>query len=377
MKFGRNDPCHCGSGKKYKKCHLDSDTRRPTEKDIGEVIEHFRKEQEKQQALEAGGYYLPHFQSLYQGKRVRAVGSRLFHSLPPKQTFHEFILVALATELGKKWAEDQRTLPDSERHFITKCYSHFDDWKRRNATEKNRYEQKWAGVPDGWTRSLMALAFDVYCIKHRANPLPRLLNRLKNKDQYQGARYEIAIAAIFTRLGFTIEFLDKENPKAPHCEFVATHQEKGVSIVVEAKSCHWSGVLHQKERGDPDASLKDKIRAHIEDAISQNPGTMPFMIFIDLNTPLTPGVDFPSKPWFLDIQKNVGVLGPNDPDNPAPENAIFFTNFSFHYQTDQEADPAEYLAVFPTHPKHPLQDKKILELLDRGLTHYGEVPNLE
>ena len=24
-KLGRNDPCHCGSGKKYKKCHLDLD----------------------------------------------------------------------------------------------------------------------------------------------------------------------------------------------------------------------------------------------------------------------------------------------------------------------------------------------------------------
>ena len=23
--IGRNDPCHCGSGKKYKKCHLDKD----------------------------------------------------------------------------------------------------------------------------------------------------------------------------------------------------------------------------------------------------------------------------------------------------------------------------------------------------------------
>jgi hypothetical protein len=25
MKLGRNDPCHCGSGKKYKKCHLAQD----------------------------------------------------------------------------------------------------------------------------------------------------------------------------------------------------------------------------------------------------------------------------------------------------------------------------------------------------------------
>jgi hypothetical protein len=25
MKLGRNDPCHCGSGQKYKKCHLAQD----------------------------------------------------------------------------------------------------------------------------------------------------------------------------------------------------------------------------------------------------------------------------------------------------------------------------------------------------------------
>jgi hypothetical protein len=25
MELGRNEPCHCGSGKKYKKCHLEKD----------------------------------------------------------------------------------------------------------------------------------------------------------------------------------------------------------------------------------------------------------------------------------------------------------------------------------------------------------------
>jgi len=25
MKIGRNDPCHCGSGEKYKRCHLPKD----------------------------------------------------------------------------------------------------------------------------------------------------------------------------------------------------------------------------------------------------------------------------------------------------------------------------------------------------------------
>jgi preprotein translocase subunit SecA len=25
-KLGRNDPCHCGSGKKYKNCHMNSES---------------------------------------------------------------------------------------------------------------------------------------------------------------------------------------------------------------------------------------------------------------------------------------------------------------------------------------------------------------
>lgn len=29
--LGRNDPCWCGSGKKYKKCHLDSDAAKDRE----------------------------------------------------------------------------------------------------------------------------------------------------------------------------------------------------------------------------------------------------------------------------------------------------------------------------------------------------------
>lgn len=37
LKLGRNDPCHCGSGKKYKRCHLAED----------EAREHERREQER------------------------------------------------------------------------------------------------------------------------------------------------------------------------------------------------------------------------------------------------------------------------------------------------------------------------------------------
>jgi hypothetical protein len=45
---GRNDPCHCGSGKKYKKCHEDSDAAAQHT-----VLEKQWKEAEKEAAKQA------------------------------------------------------------------------------------------------------------------------------------------------------------------------------------------------------------------------------------------------------------------------------------------------------------------------------------
>lgn len=53
--IGRNDPCHCGSGKKYKKCHLEKDEvkdRKEREKaalNAAKVMSEQMKEAEKNQ----------------------------------------------------------------------------------------------------------------------------------------------------------------------------------------------------------------------------------------------------------------------------------------------------------------------------------------
>ena len=39
MKLGRNDPCHCGSGNKYKKCCLPKDAAATTAKLLAEAAE--------------------------------------------------------------------------------------------------------------------------------------------------------------------------------------------------------------------------------------------------------------------------------------------------------------------------------------------------
>lgn len=54
--IGRNDPCHCGSGKKYKKCHLEADekiNRKEREKaalNAAKVMAEQAKENEKEKS---------------------------------------------------------------------------------------------------------------------------------------------------------------------------------------------------------------------------------------------------------------------------------------------------------------------------------------
>jgi len=48
MRVGRNDPCHCGSGKKYKKCCMEKD-----EAERAAQLDATQKEQEAQAALAA------------------------------------------------------------------------------------------------------------------------------------------------------------------------------------------------------------------------------------------------------------------------------------------------------------------------------------
>ena len=102
---GRNDPCPCGSGKKYKKCCLSEE---------GAVL-HMAKEMiAKQQAEKAKlakiGIFINYVKPVIYtnpktGKesKVWAIGNRLFHSRRAEETFHEFIIENLRITLGKDW----------------------------------------------------------------------------------------------------------------------------------------------------------------------------------------------------------------------------------------------------------------------------------
>lgn len=369
-KIGRNEPCFCGSGLKFKKCCLNK-----KDEILQMVANDFEMQRRKAEDLKNMGIMINYVTPVnFKGKKVWGLGSRVYYDRPANETFHEFITHILKMTLGKDWWENQ--LVAEKKHFIMDCFIHSNEWIKNNAVKTEN--GLWSVKPDGFGKSLLSLAFDICSLSHTLQLPDFLLDRLRNYNEYQGVRYEIAIAAIFARLGFNIRFLDdKEKITIKHCEFIAKHKDTSSEIAVEVKSRHRQGVLHTDGIQNEKKNLKGDVQQLLNKALQQNPQDIPFMIFIDLNTPLTPKVDFTEKQWVKDINKFMGRYAAPSLTNPDPFNAIFFTNYSFHYQTDMEATAGEYLSIIPMIPKFNLTDNNLINMIMLALNNYGNVPNLD
>ncbi len=376
MKVRRNDPCLCGSGKKHKKCCMN----KKTDHIPVEVIKHFQKIRAKQEYLKQAGIHINYVKPImFKGKKVFALGNKVYANCPPNTTFHTFLIQILKETIGLDWFREQAKLPSKERHFISICLGKLGEWIEKNEKTAKRVNSKvWGAKPDGYSKSLLSLAFDVCSLIHKQKLPSSLLERLKSHDQYQGARYEIAIAAIFARLDCDIQFTD-ENSKSKHCEFIVTHRATGSSLAVEAKSKHRSGVLHQIGFLSPLQKLLSARMARrlFNNALEQNPKDVPFAVFIDVNSPITSNIPINDKPWVKDVKKLVNKKLSGVVPQEYPLNAAFFTNFSYHYQTENEAEQGEAMGIIIPHPKFPPPNPEFFGYLQGALNHYGFVPAID
>lgn len=317
----------------------------------------------------------PFIQTEFQGKRVRAVGSRLYHSLPLEETFHEFLIRLLKDVVGMSWGQSETQKPPQEQHIIVKWIKEMGELCKsgmgRPEDDKGIIKST---EPTGNVQSLLCLAYDIYIVMHCVDLPDALVARLKNKDNFQGARYEIAIAAIFARAGFDIEWVEDKIHK--HCEFIATHKQTKEKIAVEAKSRHRPGVL-ETEGVTPDFStIKTGIERVYNRALKQQPSSIPFLVFIDLNFPITPELPPFQKKWFPELRALVEKHGKPTPENPDKITALFITNFSWHYYGKQSGmQKSESLIVVPKYAINPVSNFGLLQLLYEATNQYGIVPH--
>jgi hypothetical protein len=379
MSLGRNHLCYCGSGIKYKRCHFDLDREAPRvlaqawPEVHAKLAEHNARDQRLREEYGVDINYVSPIQ--FKGRKVWAIGSRLYTDRSPKETFHEFILHVLRQTFGEPWRAEQTALADDERHFVLKCFQELTRFKEAHTDhEALARDGQVSAVANGWVSYLMSLAWDVATLVHAADLPESMVKRLRDRDQFQGARYEIAIAATFARLDCEIRLLDdhEDLQSVKHVEFEATHRPTGQTFAVEAKSRHRAGVVNRPGEHDPDDPLRGDargVRKLYRDAVLKAPEDKPFFIFIDINAPLSTDGE-----WQADVQGWMARLPEPSEAQPSSFNALLVTNFSPHYAGDDISTGGTWLGVLPSHVRNPIKARLVADLY-RALDAYGRVPS--
>ena len=140
MPPGRNDPCHCGSGRWYKRCHLDieRDARRAFVEALPLLqAEHQQAQEYDRRLREEFGVHVNYVAPVaWQGGKVWAIGGRVYPGRPANETFHEFILHVLRQTLGEPWRAAQAALPEDEQHFVFKCFEQLSVFLSRTVVSR-------------------------------------------------------------------------------------------------------------------------------------------------------------------------------------------------------------------------------------------------
>lgn len=359
----RNAPCPCGSGKTFKRCCWGkaAPARRATPDLPPEVVETLRRRmREESERRRKFGNVRPLITTTHQGHRFIAVGSRLyFHK--EWRTFTDFLLFYVKDVMGRDWWEAEVGKKGYERHPILQWYDRFVEASK---TAKREEGGVVSSVPDGLMMALVLLAYDLYILRDHGKLQDDVVQRIRQRDQFCGARYELFVAATFIRAGFDFAYKDESDTKVKHAEFVATHKESGSIFAVEAKA-------RQRTVKAPFdvASIRPGVRQLLVNAAEKKPVQL-LIVFLELNLPPEPADQPPS--WVPHVNAVVQDIA-QDNAGKSPFGAVFFTNRPHIYAEQDEPDPSKhYYAVWPANSPVP---EDIINALGEAATQYGNVPS--
>lgn len=385
MFTGRNQPCPCGSGKKYKRCHGKQTTRgglgvRPVPPDV--LAAHARHNLRADHYGRTYGQVRPIVHGELQDHKFVAVGSTIHWSKAWK-SFTDFLLYYIKHVFGSAWGNPELDKPPTEQHPIIQWYGSLCRLQART---------KEGSVPDanglytsdldGPSRAYLLVAYDVYVLRHHGALQGRLVKRLKLRDQFQGARYELTVTAAMIRAGFDIDFEDETDNTVRHPEFRATHRATGEVIAVEAKSRHRPGVLAHPSVEKPSTTFRVGIYHLLRDAL-EKPTVMPYFVFVDANMPPEIASPLSPVPWTEEVMKTVATVEDElaaeqlvDSGNLAT--AVIVTNEPDHYgpEGDSRIDRGQLgFVIRSNRPKHALRHPRLLDEVVAAIQQRHNIPS--
>ena len=381
--LGRNDPCICGSGLKFKKCCL------PKAKPAGQRIlaskdgavwneappelrakamKVFEEKQRKEQERVARfGQIRPQISTVWHGQRMVTVRNRIYYSDKWK-FFSDFLRDYVPQVLGIDWCEEEALKSESERHPII-------TWRAQGSAYMNDQPAQPDGsrvaLPCGALAAYTCLAYDLYVVDDNGGLDEEFLQRLKNRELFQGARHELFTEATCYRAGFTVQHENEKDGSSRHAEFTVRQLATGQLLSVEAKSRHRRGVLGMP--GTQDKRPELRLMPLINDAVAKNP-KHPLVIFVDANLPFKWAERMLGRQAGNTISRPIQILldrikkQHNDAD---PYCMIVFSNHPHHYAI-RDLDPQQHLLSVVS--QRPSAHVLALKSLHMAAMLYGNIP---
>jgi hypothetical protein len=374
--LGNDDLCPCRSGKTFGACCL-REGRAAYQNGISviqmpglpsELAQILEQERERQARF---GQVRPAIHADWRGQKLVAVGRQILNS-PKWKTPVDFLSDYMKFVMTPEWGKAELEKPLADRHPVMQWY---DAMCRLQAMAKRNAgaDGVFGVAPSGAMRAYLLLAFDLYALQHHSALQDQLVHRLRHRDQYQGARHELFAAATCIRAGFDIEYEDESDRSRRHTEFTATHRQTEMSICVEAKSKHRSGVLGLTGKREPDDELHTRLGGLINDALKK-PHRHPLVIFFDLNLPSNSPSHL-STEWFIrfvdPVVRHIDRKGEED-----PWDLLVFSNQPDHYATGDAPAPAGcVVAMFGKNSRIGQQPPSELIALFDAANKFGTLPN--
>jgi hypothetical protein len=305
------------------------------------------------------GKVRPIITTMHKGHRFVAVGSRLyFHK--NWRNFSDFLIFYAKDVIGKEWWQGELDKPENEQHPIVKWHHHFIELSQGQRPDPAT--GLVSAVREGILSSFLALAYDLYVLRDHSKLQDEVVARLRHRDQFQGARYELFVAATFIRSGCEIAYEDESDGSKKHTEFVGRHLASGLEMSVEAKA------RHRQLWGEFDmASIRPGVRDLLLSAADKS-AVHPLVVFVELNLPPEDPAQQPS--WTRHVNQVVQEITAEK--GKVLFDLIFFTNRPHLYGEYGEPDPARHF--YASRPQTSRIAETIASVLGDAAAQYGNIP---